>query len=327
MPGSPDFLWLLSNEEILQLMLFACPEGVIVLDRNGRLILYTGASEQIFGFAPIEVLDHPATSVFLAGDEWEGFSGALASGGSVTNVEMQAHRKDGGPFWVAVSASVLRDRYGDTIGTVLYVRDQSQVRGIESALRDKNRQLNDLVEELDFLARHDHLTGLLNRASAIEAAQSAVVSCGLNGRPFAVAVFDLDHFKSVNDTYGHFVGDEVLRAVAQVLRQAARAGDVIGRFGGEEFIALFPAANLEQATSVAERVRVLIAQAEVPLGDGMGIRVTVSAGVAAIPSCADNLREAIRVADDRLFIAKRQGRNQVVFSDRQPDHQTERHAA
>ncbi|MBE7518795.1 MAG: sensor domain-containing diguanylate cyclase [Thermoflexaceae bacterium] len=327
MAGSPDFLWLLDNEELLQLMLFACPDGVVVADRGGKVMLYTGSSESIFGFAPIEVLRREASGLFASNEEWEEFSAGLGRDGSVKNMEMQALHKDGEPFWVAVSASILRDRYGDMIGTVLYVRDHSTMRQIQNTLHDRNRQLHDLVEELDFLARHDQLTGLLNRGSAMDAAQKPLVACGLTGRPFSVAVFDIDHFKKVNDAYGHLAGDEVLHSLAGVMRQAARSGDIIGRFGGEEFVLFLPGATLEQAVAVAERVRVLVKESRIPIGDGVFTNVTVSAGVADIPGSADALREAIRVADSRLYMAKRAGRDRVAWSDAGAGEDRERDAA
>lgn len=327
MAATPDFLWLLGNEEVLQLMLFACPDGVVVVDRGGRVILYTGSSERIFGFAPIEVLRHEAGGLFASDEQWREFSGVLARDGAVSNMEMQAVRKEGEPFWVAVSASMLRDRYGETIGTVLYVRDHSTMRSIQNTLHDKNQRLNELVEELDFLARHDQLTGLLNRGSGIESAQQALIACGLTGRPFAVIVYDIDHFKNVNDAYGHLIGDEVLHALAGVLRQTARAGDIVARFGGEEFVAFLPGANLEQATQAAERVRAAVADARIATGDGIFTSVTISAGVAVIPACAESLRDAIRVADERLFAAKRLGRNRVVAAGQDPGDQTVRNAA
>lgn len=327
MAGVRDFLWLLDNEEILQLMLFACPDGIVVSDCTGKVILYTGSAERIFGFAPIEVLRREASGLFASDEEWQKFSVALGQGGAVTNMEMQAVRKEGEPFWVAVSASVLHDRYGETIGTVLYVRDHNAMRLIQNTLHDRNRQLNELVDELDFLARHDQLTGLLNRGSAMEAAHRPLVACGLTGRPFAVAVFDVDNFKKVNDAYGHLAGDVVLQFLAGVMRQAARVGDIIGRFGGEEFVAFFPGATLKQAVAVAERVRTLVKESRIPIGDGIFTNVTVSAGVAVIPGSAENLREAIRVADDRLYIAKRAGRDRVAWCDEQQAEDWNRSAA
>lgn len=320
MSGAPDFLSLLSDADSLQLMLFACPDGVTVIDPADRVVLYTGAAEQIFGFAPIEVLNQPAGRLFQAAD-FAALRNRLRRDGYAANVEVNAHRKDFGPFAAAVSAAVLRDRYGDEIGVILYVRDHTVVRSIEDALRNNNERLNDMVDRLDQMARHDQLTGLLYRGSAIEAAERALLSSGLSGTSFGVAVFDLDQFKAVNDSYGHLVGDEVLASLAGVLRQTARAGDIIGRFGGEEFIAFLPFATLSDVTGFAERVRRAIGDARVTVGDELRVRITVSAGVAAIPSCADSLSQAIRVADDRLYIAKRSGRNRVVASNETQERQ------
>ncbi len=313
MPGTPDFLSVLSDEELLQLMLFACPDGVLATDRDGLVVLYTGASEQIFGFPPIEVLNQPAAMLF--GEGWDGLLERIRSEGRVTGHEMPAGRKDSPPFAASISAAGLSDRYGGVMGTVIYIRDHSDVRSIEDALRDNNDRLNELVRELNYVARHDQLTGLLHRGSAMEAAEAILLSSGLSGMSFGIAIFDLDHFKAVNDSYGHLVGDDVLAALAQALQRTAREGDIIGRFGGEEFIGFLPGADLAAVTEFAERVRRAIGDETVVVGNEVTINVTVSAGVAALPSCADSLQEGIRVADDRLYIAKRSGRDRVVASD------------
>ena len=226
-------------------------------------------------------------------------------------------------FSAAISAAVLRDRYGSYLGTVAYVRDHSDVRAIQDALQSNNEQLEDMVEELNQVAQHDQLTGLLYRGSAIQAAEAALLESGLTRRGFAVVVFDLDHFKLVNDSYGHLVGDEVLAALARILKATARDGDIVGRFGGEEFIAFLPGTGAAEAARFAERVRTAIEAARIVVGNEARISVTVSAGLAAIPSCADSLQEAIRIADDRLFVAKRGGRNRVVGM----EEQAERNAA
>jgi diguanylate cyclase (GGDEF)-like protein/PAS domain S-box-containing protein len=316
--GVADFLSLVWDEEILQLMLLACPDGVVVANPAGKIILYTGASERIFGFQPVEVLGKDLEILF---DDEEGVVALLERlhrDGQVVDLELPGARKDGQPFYAAVSSCLCRDRYGAEIGIVLYVRDHTNLRSIEAALRDNNRRLNELVSELHHVARHDQLTGLLNRGSAVEAAQAAILARGY-GSPFGVAVLDLDYFKTVNDTHGHLVGDDVLAALARVLQAAARAGDIVGRFGGEEFVAFLPGADLAAVTGFAERVRAAIEGAEIAIGDGLTIRATISAGVASIPSCAGNLQEALRVADDRLYLAKRGGRNRVVTSDATPE--------
>jgi diguanylate cyclase (GGDEF)-like protein/PAS domain S-box-containing protein len=313
LPGIPDFLSVLSDEELLQLMLFACPDGVVATDREGLVVLYTGASEQIFGFPPIEVLNQPAGMLF--GEHWSDLLERIGNEGRVTGHEMVARRKDNPPFPASISAAGLSDRYGGVMGTVIYIRDHSDVRAIEDALRENNDRLNELVRELNYVARHDHLTGLLHRGSAIEAADAILLSSGLPGMAFGIAIFDIDHFKTVNDSYGHLVGDDVLAAVAKVLQGTARQGDIVGRFGGEEFIGFLPGADLAAVTGFAERVREAIAEETVVLGNEVPIKVTVSAGVAALPSCADSLQDGIRIADDRLYVAKRSGRNRVVASD------------
>ena len=313
MPGIPDFLSVLSDEELLQLMLFACPDGVVATDREGMVVLYTGASEQIFGFPPIEVLNQGAAMLF--GEHWENLVERIGNEGRVTGHEMVARRKDSPPFPASISAAGLSDRYGGVMGTVIYIRDHSDVRAIEDALRENNDRLNELVRELNYVARHDHLTGLLHRGSAMEAAEAVLLSSGLPGMSFGIAIFDIDHFKTVNDSYGHLVGDDVLAGVAQLLQRTARQGDIVGRFGGEEFIAFLPGADLSAVNGFAERVREAIAEETVVVGNEVAINVTISAGVAALPTCADSLQDGIRVADDRLYIAKRAGRNRVVASD------------
>jgi len=310
-----DFIALLTDPELLQLMLFACPDGVLATDELGHIALYAGASEAMFGFQPVEVMGHSYR--MLMGDEhsFQSLRRELGSFGQVANYEIPAVRKGGAPFSAAVSAAVMKDRYGGVLGTIFYIRDHSGVREIEDALRRNNAQLNHLVSELDHLARHDQLTGLLHRGSAVEAAEDALLASGLERQPFGVALFDLDHFKLVNDSYGHLVGDRVLATLAGIMRRTARANDIVGRFGGEEFVAFLPGADLEAVSGFAERVRCAIEQLPLTINDDIHVAITVSAGVAALPSCADSLNDALRVADDRLYAAKRAGRNRVVNHD------------
>jgi len=313
--GGQDFLSILSDPDLLQLMLFACPDGVVATDGQDRIVLYTGASEQLFGFPPFEVMHREVSVLFASAAEYELLHDGIARDGQVTNLEVLARHQERGPFAAAISAAALRDRYGGYLGTISYVRDYTEARSVQETLRANNDQLGTLVVELNYAARHDQLTGLLYRASAIQAAEAELLRSGFGPAKFGVVIFDLDRFKSVNDSYGHFSGDQVLAALAGVLRKTARVEDIVGRFGGEEFIAFLPGAGLAETEAFAQRVRRAIAEAELVVADEARIHITVSAGVAAIPSCADSLKEAIRVADDRLFGAKRGGRNRVVAGD------------
>jgi len=130
------------------------------------------------------------------------------------------------------------------------------------------------------------------------------------GEPFAVALFDLDRFKQVNDTYGHAVGDEVLKGFAAVLTEETRGQDVVARYGGEEFCVLLKGCTLEDGVSRAEAVRRAVAAKEWP-GPG---RMTVSCGVAAFPNDGKTPAELLSAADGRLYRAKEGGRNRVVSS-------------
>ncbi len=314
-PEPPDFLNLLWDEQLQQLMLVACPDGVILTDAEGRIVLYTGASESLFEWAPVEVLGHPAALMFASSTDYEEFYARLHADGRVTNTEVQGRRKEGETFHAAISASILRDRYGQTMGAVLYIRDHTRLQRIQNDLRSKNEKLNKMVNTLHHVARHDPLTGLLHRGSALEAAEGALLRAGMEGRPLGVAVFDLDDFKKVNDSYGHLVGDEALAALSTVLASVAREEDVVGRFGGEEFVAFLPNAGLTAVQGFAERVREAFERTTVSVRGQFRIRVTISAGVACIPECAENLQEAIRIADERLLISKRLGRNRVTAAD------------
>lgn len=305
-----DFLW---DGELQQLMLMACPDGVIVSDPGERIVLYSGASEALFGYAPAEVLGRPIGTLFGTRGSDRELRDRIRSEGSVANQEVRALRKDSAPFWAGVSASILKDRYGDILGTVYYVRDYSRIKAIQSSLSDTNDKLSSMLEELHHVASHDGLTGLLNRSSAMTEAEARFAA---GAAAFGVVIFDLDFFKRVNDTYGHITGDEVLMRVAWTIRNSARSEDIVGRFGGEEFVAFLPGADLESARTFAIRVRLAVAAEALQTSSGNAVEVTISAGVASIPADAPDLQSAISAADERLYEAKRTGRNQVVSTDR-----------
>jgi len=310
-----DFLAVLADPDLLQLLLVACPDAVVVTTPEERIALYTGAAEAMFGFAPVEVMGRRIDVLFPDRPSRRALRAALARDGRVVAFELPAARKDAPPFTAAVSAARVTGRLGDTLGTVYYIRDYSAYREIEDALRRNNAQLTHLVARLDHLARHDPLTRLLNRAAAFEAAESILLAFPVGAAKVGIAVFDLDRFKAINDSYGHLAGDAVLESFGETLRQLARHGDVIGRFGGEEFIAFLPGASLADAAAFAERIRQALQARPVPIDETLAISATVSAGVAAIPESAETLEEAVRIADERLYQAKRAGRNRVVATD------------
>jgi len=168
-----------------------------------------------------------------------------------------------------------------------------------------------LVEQ----TRIDTKTGLLNAMTWEREATVEVERAIRTNTPLAVALVDIDHFKRVNDTYGHLVGDRVLRAVVDGLRSQLRGYDLAGRFGGEEFILLLPQAREADAHMVAERLRQYVASLEIPIDDepdcGIFVRLTISVGVASLDGEERELTDLIAAADGALYYAKETGRNRT----------------
>jgi two-component system, cell cycle response regulator len=165
---------------------------------------------------------------------------------------------------------------------------------------------------LRFEASHDAQTGLLNHAAIVETLRKEVLRAQRERTPLGVIMIDLDHFKSVNDRYGHLAGDTVLREVSTRLQKAMRPYDSVGRFGGEEFIVVAPGCTLAKATSLAERLRQSICGQPVQ-ESANAIEITASLGVSAAAE-ADGPDQVLRATDEALYRAKIQGRNRVVAS-------------
>jgi len=171
-----------------------------------------------------------------------------------------------------------------------------------------------LQRELHLLARVDSLTGVKNRLALTETATQLLSQANRAGRTMGVLMIDADHFKSVNDRFGHGGGDKVLLALVGSIRATLRAGNVIGRIGGEEFVVLAPDASLEQALVLAERIRGTVESTPL-LVDGHLLQLTVSIGVAATESCEVDVAAVLQRADAALYAAKHAGRNRVMAAD------------
>jgi diguanylate cyclase (GGDEF)-like protein len=167
-----------------------------------------------------------------------------------------------------------------------------------------------LQQELRSKANQDDLTGLLNRGAILAALERLAAHAEREGRPLSVIVADLDRFKQVNDSYGHPVGDTVLKSASQRFALAVRAYDVVGRYGGEEFLILLPGCPLDKGLEVAERVRSAIADQPMTTAAG-ALQVTLSLGVAEAGAEEFKTDAVIEAADKALYLAKRRGGNCV----------------
>jgi two-component system, cell cycle response regulator len=191
--------------------------------------------------------------------------------------------------------------------TELLARVQAAAR--VKRLQDELRQRN---EELDLVSRTDALTGLRNRRHVEEYLTKLVSLARRNVEPIAVLIVDIDHFKSVNDGHGHDAGDAVLREVAGRMVDSVRLEDMVGRWGGEEFLVVLPNTAAQGAAELAERLRQVVAGEPCRLPDGGAVPVTISLGCAA--SVIDDAATLVRSADAAMYEAKESGRNRVVVA-------------
>jgi diguanylate cyclase (GGDEF)-like protein len=174
-----------------------------------------------------------------------------------------------------------------------------------------------LVQQLQWRSRHDGLTGLLNRRAMQEAIDQQLARSRRAGDTFAVVMLDLDHFKAINDRYGHPVGDEALKHVATLLQAGIRDVDRIGRFGGEEFVLLMPSMSLADAALAAEKLRERLAMQPLPRPEGP-LPLAASWGVAEWKGPAEDAARVLLRADQALYSAKHGGRNRVVMAAAEP---------
>ena len=231
----------------------------------------------------------------------------------------RAIRERGGAY-VYVILLTARDRHEDMLAALDaqcddFLRKPFDSVELRARLRSGERVL-DLQERLlraqDQLrhdATHDRLTGLWNRGMIVDQLVSEVERAQRENHPLAIVMGDVDHFKSVNDTYGHAAGDEVLREIAQRLASIKRSYDSIGRYGGEEFLIILPGCDSREAIAVGERVRHVVSS-EVSIGP-IKWPVTISLGVANYWDSDRDAATLIAAADEALYRAKAKGRNRV----------------
>jgi diguanylate cyclase (GGDEF)-like protein len=176
-----------------------------------------------------------------------------------------------------------------------------------------NLELRELLRQQ---AVRDPLTDLHNRRYLEDALVRETARSQQDGKPLALAMLDIDHFKGINDSHGHEAGDAVLRGLGRILRETTRASDIIGRFGGEEFLMLMPGVTAEVAAQRAQQVLDAVHRMQVTLPSAVLDGVTLSTGLAVMPVHVANGEDLLAAADAALYEAKREGRNRVVVSHR-----------
>jgi diguanylate cyclase (GGDEF)-like protein/PAS domain S-box-containing protein len=220
------------------------------------------------------------------GQEWRG--------------ELHNRKKDGDVYWEYVSIAPVFDEHGTITHYVAVKEDITARKQMELALHER--------------AIRDGLTGLYNRRYLDEMLPRELHRAASYRQPVGLIMLDIDHFKRCNDTYGHDAGDTLLRAVSTFLQTHTRAGDLVCRYGGEEFTLALPGASLADTQQRAEQIRAGIEAQTVAYGEHPLLQVTVSLGVAVFPDHGTTADALVRTADQALYQAKRNGRNGVVVA-------------
>jgi len=183
---------------------------------------------------------------------------------------------------------------------------------VVSVLVQDITERKDMEEGLRFLACHDPLTGLYNRNKMESILSDEIQRASRYNHNISIFMLDIDHFKSVNDTYGHGVGDDVLKYIAKVIDNSIRTTDYAARYGGEEFIIILPETDILKSEELAERLRKDIADSQFTTKCNKDIRVTVSIGISSFPNNANTTHDLLKSADTAMYNAKDAGRNKVM---------------
>lgn len=289
------------REAALSAMSQASHDALITINSNGRILFWNPAAERIFGYAASEVAGCDLHELLAdVRDQEQAHKGmaAFAQSGKGAIMErtreVMARHKDGHFF--PVELSVASYRLNNEWLAVGSVRDIT-------ARKDTERKLQEM-------ATLDGLTGICNRRYFLELSEQELKRCRRYHRPLSMIMLDIDHFKDVNDTYGHAIGDNVLQALTQTARIILRDADIFGRLGGEEFAIILPETNLVSASHVAERLRCAISKIKINAHHNE-ISITSSLGVAAINHEIHTIEMLLKYADQALYRAKNAGRNRV----------------
>jgi len=289
-------------------------EVIFRTDAEGRWIYLNPAWEQLSGYSIIDSLgqdwiEHAddADVVEVRNRTAPVFAGMVRAARCTLRFHTAA-----GVRWVELYIRGLRDQDGKFSGTAGTLRDIDDRKRLEEHVLTARARAEQRAREATLLASTDELTGIANRRAFLRHLDREIEGSTEFGWPLAVAMFDVDHFKAVNDSYGHAVGDRVLQLIAERASAVVRSGDLVGRLGGEEFGILMPGATAEDAAIVAERLRQAM---ETPrAGEEAGLpTVTVSVGIAAREGQAD-AAALLAVADAALYAAKDAGRNRVKIA-------------
>lgn len=300
-------------------------EGVIILDENEQIVLANKAFNEKIGCSENSLMGFKASEL-----KWERISPqkqtaefpwecVLKDGESSVGTQMILNSDAGKTFKLVINASPILSGTNKTQGVLITLDDiteleqrNTDLETMVTRLEDSHAEVKEQNKELHFFATRDSMTGCLNRRTFTEQFEEAFNKTREESTELSCIMADLDHFKQVNDNYGHSVGDEVIILLADILKSSTRKVDLVGRYGGEEFCVVFPGLSADETFVVAERIRLRVKEESSKRFEA-GPRVTISIGVASFFETLASSHELNILADEALYVAKESGRNCVVI--------------
>ncbi len=299
------------ESELFKSLIDNFADGVYFVDRERTITYWNRGAERISGFTAEETVGSKCFDELLMHIDGAGTRlchagcplAATIEDGEPREIEVFLHHKQGHRVPVLVRAAPIRDQAGTVIGALEVFSDNSPKMVALQRAHD--------LEKIAFL---DPLTGLANRTFTEITLRARLEELVRYGWSFGLLFIDVDHFKEINDRYGHPVGDQALSIVANTLKAAARSFDLVGRWGGEEFVAVLVNVGDRKLDAIAERFLTLVGSSRLPV-DGTHTRVTVSIG-ATLADPRDTVDELVARADALMYGSKQAGRNRVTVGSR-----------
>ena len=298
-PGRHESLLRIDPARYAELVRNVSAYGIYLVDQQGRIQSWNRGAANITGYAEGDVIGKPYDMVFAESGVREAQpikTLTYARTNGHCREDQNRRKRSGEEFIAHITLDAVRMVSGQIAAYVEVFHDITEQKRREERLYQR--------------ATRDPLTGLFNRGHFTEMATIEIDRARRFAEPLSLAMLDIDHFKKINDTYGHEAGDKAIICLATACARFIRKIDFIGRIGGEEFAILLPRANKEPAVQVMQRLRIMLAEQRVPVLD-KNINFTVSMGIATLRPTTKDLAELLRNADAALYKAKREGRNRV----------------
>lgn len=305
----------IESERLYKSILDASPNAIVMLDMKYNIILASNAAIDVLGYSADSLIGENILQFFAEDEhlEIEKNIDRVFQEENIGTTNYRGRKNDNSTIF-EVNSRAIKDENGNSINLVSIIRDVTQKATLEEALEAREKQYKELAKELELknisLSERvsiDNLTGIKNRYYFDERIKEEVDLAKRQKASFSLLLFDLDHFKLVNDNFGHDVGDKVLKRVTDAVSKIIRSYDIFARWGGEEFVVLMPNTTEAEAVPAAEKIRKTVEDISHPDIE----KITISIGI-AIWEADDDVDQIFVKADKALYTAKNQGRNRVI---------------